>query len=232
MRVLVGTSGYSYKEWIGSFYPPKTAAKKMLAYYASRLSTVEANGTFYRMPTKEAVAAWLPEVGPDFVFACKAPQKVTHFSRLKEDSYESLAHFVEVTSVLGKALGPSLFQLPPNLPKDAPRLAAFLAQLPAGHRAAFEFRHESWFDDEVYAILRAKNAALVIAETEDFATPIEQTARDWVYLRLRREDYVSADLARWAKQLAKLRADTAYVYFKHEDTGRGPQLALELATLL
>lgn len=231
MRAYLGTSGYAYKEWIGSFYPPKTSTKKMLAYYAERFTTVEANNTFYRMPTKEAVAAWLTEVPPGFVFACKAPQQITHFKRLKEDSYQPLAHFVDVVSVLGEALGPLLFQLPPNMKKDAPRLAAFLAEIPRERRAAFEFRHESWFDDETFTLLAKHNASLVVSESEKLEAPLQKTA-DWIYLRLRREDYTTQDLVRWSSDLTKLGVATAYIYFKHEDAGTGPKLAAEMRALL
>ena len=231
MDAYIGTSGFSYKEWIGSFYPEKLPAKQMLKYYAERFLTVEANNTFYRMPTKAALAAWLPQVGERFVFSVKAPQRITHFARLKPESFETLAFFLDVTSVLGKALGPLLFQLPPNLKKDAHRLAAFLAQLPRENRSAFEFRHTSWFDDEIFALLASHNASLVVSESETLEAPLQKTA-DWIYLRLRRQDYTTADLEKWSIRLTDLDLATAFIYFKHEDAGSGPRLAAELTEIL
>lgn len=234
MRTHIGTSGYAYKEWLGSFYPDKLSTKKMLPYYAARLSTVEANNTFYRMPSKQALEGWRSEVPDGFVFAVKAPQRITHFARLKEESYESLAYFLDVVAVLGPALGPLLFQLPPNLKRDDTRLAAFLHRLPRERRAAFEFRHESWFDEAIYALLAAHNVSLVISESDKPDTsdaPLRRTA-DWVYLRLRKEGYSTAELDVWAERLQTFGVDEAYVYFKHEDAGQAPRLAQQLGEAL
>jgi len=227
--LFVGTSGYSYKEWKGSFYPRDLPAKGMLRYYAERFGAVESNSTFYRLPTAKVVKSWAAEVPAGFRFALKAPQRITHFQRLK-GARGSVSQFLRVAAVLGDRLGPLLFQLPPNFKKDVPRLEAFLALLPAGTRAAFEFRHASWFDDETFDILRARGAALCIAEDEDLATPFEATAK-WGYLRLRRLDYTRADLSAWAKRVRRQTWGEAFVFFKHEDTGRGPVFAKKFLEL-
>jgi uncharacterized protein YecE (DUF72 family) len=230
MRVLTGTSGYSYKEWKGSFYPEDLPASKMLRFYGERFPTVEANNTFYKMPSAKTLGEWRAQVPAQFVFGVKAPQRITHQERLAK-SEGSLARFLSACEALGEQLGPLLFQLPPNLKKDVPKLAAFLALVPAGKQAAFEFRHASWFDDEVYAALRARNVALVMSESEKLTAPLVATA-DWGYLRLRREDYTDGDIVSWADRLRAQPWSRAYVYFKHEDAGIGPKLALRLATLL
>jgi uncharacterized protein YecE (DUF72 family) len=225
MRVLAGTSGFSYKEWKGSFYPEDLSADAMLSYYAERLPAVEINNTFYRMPKPALLEGWAAQVSPDFRFVLKASQRITHHKRLKEAGDE-VAYFFRVAATLGERLGPALFQLPPNLKKDLPRLEAFLGVLPAGARAAFEFRHASWFEEDVFAALGARGAALCIAEDEELATPLVSTA-DWGYLRLRRQDYVEADVAAWADRVRAQSWAEAYVFFKHEDAGSGPKLAAE-----
>ena len=235
MRLLVGTSGYSYAPWKGSFYPEKLPAAKMLAYYAERLPAVEINKTFYRMPNADLLGRWAAETPVGFAFALKSPRRITHERRLA-DVDDSVRRFYETAGALGDKRGPVLFQLPPNSKKDLPRLEAFLALLDAvtpAPRAAFEFRHPSWFSDDVLAALRAHGAALCIAEAEDLATPVEATA-GWGYLRLRRQDYDDAALGRWADQLRALgdRWQEAYVFFKHEDEGRGPALASRLRALM
>ena len=231
MNFFVGTSGYSYKEWKGSFYPEDLPASQMLRFYGERLRTVEINNTFYRMPKVSVVEAWAAEVPESFRFVLKASQRITHMKRLK-DAAEPLAYFLEVAGVLKKRLGPLLFQLPPNFKKDSPRLEAFLSTLPADRKAAFEFRHASWFDPEVFGLLREHGAALCIAEAEeDLEVPFEATA-GWGYLRLRRADYDDAELAAWAARVRQQSWTDAYVFFKHEDEGKAPVLArrfLELA---
>jgi uncharacterized protein YecE (DUF72 family) len=225
MRVLAGTSGFSYKEWKGSFYPEDLPAEEMLAYYSARLPAVEINNTFYRMPKTALLEGWAAQVPPEFRFVLKASQRITHRKRLKEAG-EEVAYFFQTAATLGDRLGPTLVQLPPNLKKDLPRLESFLSVLPEGARVAFEFRHASWFEDDVYAALRAKGAALCIAEDEELATPLVATA-PWGYLRLRRQDYDDAAVAAWAE---KVRAHTwteAFVFFKHEDAGSGPKLAAD-----
>jgi uncharacterized protein YecE (DUF72 family) len=225
MRVLAGTSGFSYKEWKGSFYPEDLPADRMLAYYSERLPAVEINNTFYRMPKPALLESWAAEVAPEFRFVLKASQRITHFKRLK-DTGSDVEYFFGVASTLGERLGPVLVQLPPNLKKDLPRLEAFLATLPAGARAAFEFRHASWFEEDVFEVLRGKGAALCVAEDEELATPLVATA-PWGYLRLRRQDYDGAAVAAWADRVRAQSWSEAYVFFKHEDAGSGPRLAAE-----
>ncbi len=230
MKVRVGTSGFAYKQWKGSFYPDKLKDAEMLAFYASRFSTVEINNTFYRMPAKPALTKWAEETPPAFSFVLKAPKRITHEKRLG-DVADSLAYLFETASVMGPKLGPVLFQLPPFLKKDLSRLQAFLARLPAGQRAALEFRHESWFADDVYQALRAAGAALCLADTDEGSTPSEVTA-DWGYLRLRRTEYDDSALAQWADKVLSLPWREAYVFFKHEDEGKGPALAARLVDRL
>lgn len=226
MQILAGTSGYSYAPWKGSFYPEKLPAAQMLRHYAGRLPTVEINNTFYRIPAREAVAKWATEVPPAFRFAVKAPKRITHDKRLL-DSEDTVVHFAGVAEALGAQLGPVLFQLPPFQRKDVARLEAFLATLkekaPA-LRPAFEFRHVSWFDDEVNAVLARSGAALCIADAEDLTTPVQATTR-WGYLRLRRQDYDDGAVAAWAARIRDQPWNETYVFFKHEDEGRGPRLA-------
>ena len=224
MNLYVGTSGYAYKEWKGSFYPPDLPAKRMLHYYGEHFRTVEINNTFYRMPTVSLLENWAGEVPRDFRFVLKASQRITHQHRLV-DADEDVGYLLDVAATLQQRLGALLFQLPPNLKKDVPRLDAFLALLPPPHRAAFEFRHPSWFDDAVFALLHDHQAALCIAEAEgDLEVPVVATA-DWGYLRLRRPDYGDAELKAWVKQVRQQDWQEAFVFFKHEEAGWGPQLA-------
>jgi len=225
MRVLAGTSGFSYKEWKGSFYPEDLPAAAMLSYYAQRLPAVEINNTFYRMPKPALLEGWAAEVSPDFRFVLKASQRITHFKRLK-DAGSEVEYFFGVAATLGDRLGPALFQLPPNLKKDLPRLQAFLGTIPADRRAAFEFRHASWFEDDVFEALREARAALCVAEDEELATPLVPTA-GWGYLRLRRQDYDDVAVGAWAEKVRGQAWSEAYVFFKHEDAGSGPRLAAE-----
>lgn len=230
--IRIGTSGYNYPEWRGTFYPEKFPTGKMLPYYAERFSTVEINYTFYRMPNAKTVAGWVAETPPGFSFTLKAPQRITHFARLR-DIGDPLRYFLDTAAGLGPKLGTVLFQLPPNFRKDLDRLGGLLDQLPARLRCAFEFRHESWLDAPVYARLRAANAALCVVDTEDATTPLETTA-DWGYLRLRDQGYTEADLAEWARKIQALGSawrDT-FVYFKHEEAGTGPAFARQLEALL
>lgn len=223
MRILAGTSGYSYPAWKGSFYPEDIPSSEMLRHYATKLPAVEINNTFYRLPTPSLLAGWAEQVPESFRFALKASQKITHIRRLK-GAVDETRFLLESAQKLGPRLGPILFGLPPNLKKDVPRLASFLELLPAGVRAAFEFRNVSWFDDEVYAALRAKNVALCVAEAEDLTVPFVATA-DWGYLRLRRQDYDDAAVATWARSVRAQAWTEAFVFFKHEDEGTGPKLA-------
>jgi uncharacterized protein YecE (DUF72 family) len=223
-RVLVGTSGFSYPAWRGSFYPDDLPAREMLAFYAGALGTVEINNTFYRLPTPALLTGWARQTPTGFRFALKAPQRITHHLRLR-DAQELTARFCDAATRLGPKLGPLLFQLPPYFRADHARLADFLAGLPPGLEPAVEFRHESWFEDETYALLARHRAALCIADAEDASTPPVPTA-PFGYLRLRRQDYTDADLDAWATRVRDTRPwKRTYVYFKHEETGRGPALA-------
>jgi uncharacterized protein YecE (DUF72 family) len=228
--IRVGTSGYNYPEWRGSFYPPALRAADMLRYYAERFPTVEINATFYRMPTEKVVAGWADGTPAAFVFTLKAPQRITHYRRLV-DVDEPLRRFIDVAATLREKLGPLFFQLPPHFPKDTGRLTDLLARLPPGRRAAFEFRHGSWFDDDVYEALRARDAALCIADTEHGTTPDVATA-SWGYVRLRDAAYGDAELDAWAASLRRDAWHDAYAYFKHEATGTGPALAARLIARL
>ena len=229
MSVHVGTSGYNYEAWRGSFYPEDLSSKKMLAYYAEQFDTVEINYSFYRKPTPKILEGWAGQVPERFRFALKAWQRITHQKRLRE-SAELVEGFAEAARTLGRRLAPVLYQLPPNLKADLPLLRDFLNQLPRDLRAAFEFRHQTWFADETYAALREAGAALCIAESEELATPPVRTA-DFGYLRLRRLDYDSAALLKWA-EIVKTYSGDVFVYFKHEDEARGPAFAKEFLPLL
>jgi uncharacterized protein YecE (DUF72 family) len=229
MQMLAGTSGYSYKEWLGSFYPEKLPAREMLRYYAGHFPTVEINNTFYRMPKEEMLTGWKEEVPPSFSFTLKAPQRITHQKRLK-DAREEVAEFLRRAATLGDQLGIVLFQLPPFLKKDLPRLRDFLAQLSSDRRAAFEFRHESWQDDEVYQTLRERGAALCVADTDEGDTPFVCTS-DSGYLRLRRTHYDDKDLGAWVERIEAQPLERVYVYFKHEDKGLGTKFAKRFTEL-
>jgi uncharacterized protein YecE (DUF72 family) len=231
MNLYVGTSGFSYKEWKGPFYPEDLPDKQMLRFYGERFRTVEINNTFYRMPKAAVLEAWTAEVPADFKFVIKASQRITHMQRLK-DADDSVAYLLKVVGALQERLGPLLFQLPPYLQKDVPRLHDFLDRLPKERRAAFEFRHQSWFDAEVFGLLRDYQAVLCIAEAEnDLEIPFESTA-DWGYLRLRRPDYGDLELKAWTQRLQQAKWKEAFVFFKHEDEGKAPLMGkrfLELA---
>ncbi len=230
VRVLCGTSGFSYPAWKGSFYPAQLPSSRMLSFYAERLPTVEVNNTFYRMPAAKTLAGWRAQVPADFHFALKAPQRITHQKRLA-GAADELAFFGRTVAELGGALGAVLFQLPPSLRKDLPRLVSFLELLPAGGRAAIEFRHASWFSDDVFEALRARGVALCIAEAEELETPVVPTS-GFGYLRLRRAEYTGSELQAWAERIAAQPWDEAYVFFKHEDGARGPALAQALSALV
>jgi uncharacterized protein YecE (DUF72 family) len=229
-NLYVGTSGYSYKEWKGSFYPEKIPAKDMLRFYSERLSTVEINATFYRMPQPTMLETWKEQVPSTFRFSLKAPQRITHFKRLKETEEET-KYFLETVSLLADNLGAVLFQLPPNFKKDLPRLQAFVNQLPQQPRAAFEFRHPTWFDDDVLEVLRSRNHALCVSDTDDLPTThIDKTA-DWGYLRLRRVNYSEENLAEWVTRVRDQNWNETFLFFKHEDAGTGPKLAAQFLKL-
>jgi uncharacterized protein YecE (DUF72 family) len=230
MKIHVGTSGYSYKEWKGTFYPADLPVAKMLGFYGERFDTVESNYTFRGMPPASVLENWAAAVPAGFQFALKAPMQITHRRRLK-DAGELVAQLFEVAGVLKKRLGPVLFQLPPNFAKDVSRLRDFLAVLPSGRRAALEFRHPSWFDDTVFEVLRDRGVALCVAEAQDdLDVPLVATT-DWGYVRLRRPDYGARELSSWAKRIGKQAWRDVFVFFKHEDQGRGPRLAKKFLEL-
>jgi uncharacterized protein YecE (DUF72 family) len=225
MALWVGTSGYNYPEWRGSFYPDGLPATKMLPYYAERLPTVEINNTFYRMPTEKTVSGWSQATPERFKLTLKAPQRITHVARLRDCS-ELVERFAQVAMTLGEKLGVLLFQLPPYLRANHALLGEFLAMLPATVPAAFEFRHASWFSDETFATLSERGYALCVADSEKLSTPLQITAR-YGYFRLRDEGYQPADLQRWATLIRARTAacENVFVYFKHEEAGKGPQFA-------
>lgn len=219
MKLLAGASGYSFKEWKGGFYPADIKSEAMLAWYAARLPTVEINNTFYQMPKTAVLENWASSTPEAFRFSIKASRRITHLARLDaEKAADSVAFLYRNLAALGEKRGPVLFQLPPFLKKDLARLAAFLALLPEGHRAAFEFRNESWFADDVYDALRRAGAALCLSERGDSAPPpLVETAR-WGYVRLRLETYSDEELRQWAGRLAGTAWRECYVYFMHEPT--------------
>lgn len=230
--IYVGTSGYNYPEWRGTFYPDGLPAKKMFEFYVERFRTVEINATFYRMPTQKLTAGWLTQAPAGFKYALKAPKQITHIKRLR-DCADPLAYFCDAARVLGGHLGPLLFQLPPNFRADVARLTDFLTLVPADVTAAFEFRHESWLTDDVYSVLQERGAALCIADFGDRTTPVRATAQ-YGYLRLRDEGYTPADLERWVVELITHAPSwpDAYVFFKHEEAGKGPEFAQAFLAML
>ncbi|MGZ5092792.1 MAG: DUF72 domain-containing protein [Burkholderiales bacterium] len=229
MQILAGTSGFSYKEWLGHFYPEKLPASGMLRYYAERFTTVEINNTFYRMPAETVLAHWSEEVPDNFSFTLKAPRRITHDKRLRE-AESHVAEFMRRAESLGSKLGVILFQLPHYLKKDVPRLRDFLTLLPAGKRVAFDFRNDSWQDDEVYEALRSRGAMLSVTDNEEGDTAFVATA-DCGYLRLRRTHYDESDLRAWVERLAAQRLACTYVYFMHEDEALGTRFAQVLNQL-
>jgi uncharacterized protein YecE (DUF72 family) len=230
MNLYVGTSGYSYPKWKGRFYPKDIASQQMLRYYASQFRAVEINSSFYRMPEPATLKGWAADVPEEFKFTLKAPQQITHRLRLK-NAEDPVRRFVDVAGALGQRLGPLLFQMPPNMKKDAACLRDSLALLPSQLRAAFEFRHSSWFDDEVLDLLRDHSVALCIAEEDnDLQVPFVATAK-WGYLRLRRAEYRDSELKERIKRMRSQKWTDAFVFFKHEDEAKGPRFAKQFLTL-
>jgi len=231
MNFWIGTSGFQYTEWKGNFYPEDLPTTKMLSFYAEQFGTTEINYTFHRIPAQKTIENWKAQTPRKFSFALKAPQKITHWAKLR-DCADTLDYFCKVVSDLDERLGPVLFQLPPTFKKDASVLSSFLRELPS-IRAAFEFRHESWFDDEVFDLLRSRDIALCIADTDAIATPKKTTA-DYGYLRLRREDYSEEDVKGWSDFVREQNTSwtDAFVYFKHEESGIGPKLARQMMELV
>jgi len=231
MKLYVGTSGYSYKEWKGHFYPQDLPEKEFLKFYGTKLNAVEINNTFYRLPKESVVQAWAEQVPDDFAFSVKASQRITHIKRLREVGDET-EYLMRVVRSLKHRLGVVLFQLPPNMKKDIERLQQFLTLLTGDVRVAIEFRHPSWFDEETYNLLQKNNCALCVADwDEKLEVPFVSTA-DWGYLRLRRESYTPADLKKWMKKIQAQNWKTAFVFFKHEDAGIGPKLAMKFKSFV
>ena len=222
MKLLAGTSGYSFKEWKGSFYPADLKADGMLSFYATKFGTLEINNTFYRLPKESVLLEWASQVPDEFSFSIKASQKITHYTRLKAESESMVQFLLKNTTVLGSRLGPLLFQLPPNLKKDIPRLQNFLTYLPSDRRYTFEFRHESWWDEDVFTVLRDRDIAMCVSESAELTCPVVCTAT-WGYLRLHKLDYSPDALSEWAKRVSSQNWSEAYVYFKHDEgEGSGP----------
>jgi uncharacterized protein YecE (DUF72 family) len=223
--IWIGTSGYNYPEWKGRFYPGDLPAKKMLPYYAARFPTVEINYTFYRMPTAKLVGNWAAETPSPFKLTLKAPRRITHDQRLKNCG-ALVRGFTDVAGTIGHKLGALLFQLPPTARLDLALFDAFLAELPRRVSAAFEFRHPSWFDEDVYRRLADRNVALCVADSEKLSTPVRITA-DFGYFRLRDEGYTPDDVKRWGDTIARETSSCrdVFVYFKHEEEGKGPEFA-------
>ena len=230
MTLYVGTSGYSYKEWKGSFYPETIPAKDMLAYYAARLHAVELNNTFYRMPQPSMIESWKAQVPENFRFSVKAPQSITHFRRLNNAGPQTQL-MLKTVAALEDRLGAVIFRLPENMKKDLKRLEAFMKELPAETPAVFDFRHPTWFDDEVVALLRSQKRVFCVSDIEELPESYTFKTADWGYVRLRRERYTKAELGKWVKRIKAQRWKDTYVFFKHEDEGTGPKLAEEFVTL-
>jgi uncharacterized protein YecE (DUF72 family) len=234
MNILVGTSGWSYKEWKGSFYPQKLPAEEMLRFYAGRFPTVEVNNSFYRMPNERVLAGWTEQVPQEFRFVMKASRRITHNNRLTDED-GSLGYFLRAVNPLGERRGPTLFQLPPTFKKDIDRLQGFLDKLPKRWQAAIEFRHQSWFDDQVYDMLRSRDMALVAVdedEGEGRGSPLVPTA-SWGYVRLRQSTYDATTLQSWATRLRQQPWSEAYVFLKHEDgSPDGPAVAAQMEEIL
>ena len=223
-QYYVGTSGFSYKAWKGNFYPETIRASDMLRFYGERLPAVELNNTFYRMPRSNVLESWSDQVPVHFRFAIKASRRITHIKRLKDVTDET-KYLLDKLKILGERLGVILFQLPPYLRKDVSRLKSFLDRLPETTQAAFEFRHESWYEDDVLDLLRDRNLALCVADTDNVVERPTLGSANWGYLRLRRAAYSPADLVTWNQHIVDHKWEEAYVFFKHEDAGAGPKLA-------
>lgn len=223
MNLFVGTSGYSYKQWKGSFYPEKLSDKKMLNFYSEHFNTVEINNTFYRMPKQEVFDSWKQQVNPNFKFVIKAPKQITHIKKL--ETGDALTHFIKTSVSLEDQFGALLFQFPPYFKKDIEKLQSFTDAISDNIKAAFEFRNDTWFDDEVYDCLRKKNFALCLSDTDE--KPIDKIipTADWAYLRMRKTDYQPDTLKEWHKTISHGKWNDAFVFFKHEDEGKGPMFA-------
>ena len=226
MILRVGTSGFGYREWLGKFYPPGFSSREMLRYYAERFSSVEINATFYRMPAGSVLDTWLEQVPDDFIFTFKAPREITHQKRLR-DAGQAAAAFTARIAMAGPRLGPILYLIPANLPCDLPLLRDFLAAIPR-LRSALEFRHLSWFNDEVFDLLRENDCALCLSDRDDVPPPPLVASTDFGYARLRRSDYTDRDLRTWQERIEAQDWREAFVYFRHEETAKGPLFAQKM----
>ena len=230
MKIFVGTSGYGYREWKGKFYPEKISPREMLRFYSERLSAVEINNTFYHMPTEGVLASWAEQVPNDFVFAIKAPQVITHLKRLRNVGEET-EYLFRTLSVLDRKLGPVLFQFPRSFHMDRPALEAFLDLIPGNMSCAFEFRSPSWLDVEILDLLREGGCSLCIADADENPTNEIINTAPWGYLRLRRSDYTDADLSQWMERILSQKWERAFVFFKHEEEAKGPEMAMRFREL-
>src|SRR4030042_3929776 len=230
MKIYVGTSGYGYREWKGKFYPEKISPREMLRFYSERFNTVEINNTFYHMPTEGVLSSWAEQVRSDFVFAIKAPQVITHLKRLRNVGEETEYLFGSL-SVLGRKLGPVLFQLPGSFHVDRPALEAFLDLIPNNMSCAFEFRSPSWLDVEILDLLRKRGCSLCIADSDENPTNEIISTAPWGYLRLRRSDYTDVDLSQWMERILSQKWERAFVFFKHEEEAKGPEMAMRFREL-
>jgi uncharacterized protein YecE (DUF72 family) len=230
MKIYVGTSGYGYKEWKGKFYPEKISPKEMLRFYSERLGAVEINNTFYHMPKKDVLASWAEQVPDDFVFALKAPQVITHLKRLRNVESET-AYLFKSLSVLERKLGPVLFQFPKSYHADKPALEDFFSLIPRDMSCAFEFRSPSWLDVEILDLLREKGCSLCIADVDERPTDEIISTASWGYMRLRRSDYTDADLSQWMERILSQKWELAFVFFKHEEEAKGPEMAIRFREL-
>jgi uncharacterized protein YecE (DUF72 family) len=230
MKIHVGTSGYGYKEWKGIFYPEKISPKEMLRFYAERLNAVEINYTFYHMPTESVLASWAEQVPDDFAFALKAPQVITHLKQLR-NVFEETDYFFRTLSVLDRKLGPALFQFPKSFRANRPVLEEFLALIPGTMHCAFEFRSPIWLDAEILDLLRKKGCSVCTADSDEHPTDEIISTAPWGYLRLRRSDYTESDLSQWLERILSQKWERAFVFFKHEEEAKGPEMAIRFLEL-
>ncbi|MEW6584723.1 MAG: DUF72 domain-containing protein [Nitrospirota bacterium] len=230
MKIYVGTSGFGYKEWKGKFYPEKISPKEMLLFYSERFNSVEINNTFYHMPKESVLSSWAEQVPDDFVFALKAPQVITHLKRLRNVGNET-EYFFGNLSVLGRKLGPVLFQFPGSFHADRPVLKDFLALVPGGMSCAFEFRSPSWLDVEILDLLRERRFSLCISDTDENPAKEIISMAPWGYLRLRRSDYADADLSKWLERIVSQKWERVFVFFKHAEEAKGPETAMRFIKL-
>jgi uncharacterized protein YecE (DUF72 family) len=231
MKIYVGTSGFAHKEWKGKFYPEKISPKDMLRFYAERLNTVEINNTFYHMPKESVLTSWAGKVPDDFVFALKAPQVITHMKQLR-NVFEQTEYLFRSLSVLDRKLGPILFQFPKSFHADRPALEDFLPLIPGTASCAFDFRSSTWLEGGILDLLRERGCSWCIEDTDE--NPVEKmiSTAPWGYLRLRRSDYTDADLSQWAERVLSQKWESAFVFFKHEDEAKGPEIAMRFHELI